>query len=171
MNEEVKTPRGSSPHTPREWNVHGSGHHFFHNWWCRKEKRGFKSEWRDKGDIKPNTVDESCLDPSWDKSNVKQHFLRHKETFEFNWVFGDVQKVWPVLGVWFRDSVSPSFPRLPPCLELHMEVFRGKMMKCQEFSLMYCRKKKEREEEEWGDVSVGKCWSLLNPGDGSLLYN
>ena len=26
--------------------------------------RGFKSEWRNKGDIKPNTVGESCLDPS-----------------------------------------------------------------------------------------------------------
>ena len=104
--------------------------------------------------------------------NVNPCFLRHEETVELSWVSGDIQKLWPVLGVWFRDSVrNPSFPRLPPCLELHMEVFRGKMMKCQEFSLMYYRKKKRKKRKEWGDVSVGKCWSLLNPGDGSLLYN
>lgn len=84
------------------------------------------------------------------------------------WRYSETVTCVRCLVSWFcQKSLLPS---PSPCLELHMEVFRGKMMKCQEFSLMYCRKKREKRKE-WGDVSVRKCWSLLNPGDGSLLYN
>lgn len=121
-----------------------------------------------KGDIKPNTVGESCLDPSWVKSNVNPlSETRGDSRAQLGvWRYSETVTCVRCLGFVILSEIPPSLAF--PCLELHMEVFRGKMMKCQEFSLMYYRKK-EKEEEGMGRCKCGEMLIIVEPGDGVYL--